>query len=227
MLKQQGKTYKDVSVWLGLSEGSIKRLFAKGDLRLDRLMRILTHLGRDMGDLVSVMNADAKHISQVSVVQEQALVKDIPTLLVAIGVLSLLTFEEMVEYYSLTPLQVEKALLKLDKIKIVTLLPKNHYQLNVSANFRWQNGGPIQRYFMETLSANYMSQPLGKEDNLVMLGAMLSEHSNQQLDALIDEFMQRFQELNIIDRPLALAEKQSTFVVLAKRRGWYTGEGIV
>lgn len=226
LLKQQGKTYKDVADWLALSEGSVKRLFAKGEMRLDRLMTLLTHLGRDMNDLVSMMNANSKQISQISQEQEQALVDDMPTLLTAVAVLSQLTFAEIVEYYEFPASHVESALLKLDKMGIITLMPHNHYQLNVHANFRWLTGGPIQRYFMETLAINYMSKPLGGEDNLLMLGAMLSTDSNERLNALIEDFMQRFQELNIVDRPLSLQEKTSTFVVLAKRRDWYTGEGL-
>lgn len=224
LLKQQGKTYKDVANWLNLSEGSVKRLFTKGDMRLDRLMTVLSHLGCDMSDLVSMMNANSKQISQISVAQERALVDDVPTLLTAVAVLSQLTFAEIVEYYSFPAQQVEATLLKLDKMRIISLMPHNHYQLNVHANFRWLTGGPIQRYFMETLATNYMGKPLGKEDNLLMLGAMLSTDSSERLDALIEDFLQRFQELNVIDRPLPLQEKTSTFVVLAKRRGWYTGE---
>ncbi len=223
LLKQQGKTYKDVAQWLDLSEGSVKRVFAKADLRLDRLMLILNHLSRDMGDLVSMINADSKQISQISEAQERELVNDVPTMLTAVAVLSQLSFQEIIDYYQFTPERVLSSLLKLDKMRLISLLPNNHYQLNVSANFRWQNNGPIQHYFMQTLAVNYMTKPLDKEDKLRMLGAMLSKASSERLDDLIEEFMERFQELNIVDRPLPIAEKTDTFIVLAKRRRWYDG----
>ncbi len=227
LLKQQGNTYRDVASWLDLSEGSVKRLFAKGEMRLDRLVAILSHLGRDMNDLVSIANADSKHISQVTVEQERELVSDIPTLLVAVATISHLSFDDMVAYYGFPATIVEQSLLKLDKMGFIALQPNNHYLLNVSANFRWRTNGPIQRFFMENLSANYMSKPLAKDDKLVMMGAMLSEASSRQLDVLIDEFLERLQSLNIVDRPLPLAEKSDTFIVLAKRRHWYDGDGVL
>lgn len=223
LLKQQGKTYRDVAEWLALSEGSVKRLFSKGDMRLDRLMTILSQLGRTMTDLVSTMDAESKHISQISEAQERELVDDMPALLTALAVLSQLPFDDIVEHYGFAEVEVENALLKLDKMRIISLLPNNHYQLNVHANFRWLAGGPIQRFFMDNLAANYVSQPLGDGDELLMLGAMLSATSNQKLDWLMDDFLERFQQLNIADRPLPLAEKSATFVVLAKRQNWYRG----
>lgn len=224
LLKQQGKTYKDVAKWLELSEGSVKRLFSKGEMRIDRLITILSHLGRDISDLVNTMNAKSKQISQISEAQERELVADIPTLLTALAVLSQLSFDDIVKHYHFDALQVEKALLKLDKMQIISLLPNNHYRLNVQANFRWLAGGPIQRFFMENLAADYVSEPLGDGDELLMLGAMLSDASNKRLDRLMDDFLQHFQQLNITDRPLPLAEKNTTFVVLAKRRNWYRGQ---
>lgn len=223
LLKQQGKTYKEVAEWLDLSEGSVKRLFSKGEMRLDRLTLILSQLGRSMTDLVNTMDVASKHISQITEAQERELIADMPTLLTALAVLSQLSFRDIVQHYSFDEIQVEKALLKLDKMHIISLLPNNHYQLNVSANFRWLAGGPIQCFFMDNLAANYVSKPLAGGDELLMLGAMLGEESNQKLDRLMDDFMQRFQQLNIADRPLPLAEKEATFVVLAKRRNWYRG----
>ncbi len=217
ILKQQDKTYKDVAKWLDLSEGSVKRLLSRGNISLDRLMLILNHLGRDISDLANMMNASSKQISQITEAQEKQLVADIPTLLVAVGVLSQLSFSELIRYYGFPEAQVEKSLLKLDKMHFITLLPKNHYQLNVHANFRWLTGGPIQRYFLEHLAANYIRKPLQNEDSLLMLGAMLSAESNAKLNAMLEEFMQHFQELNIMDRALPLAEKSDTFILLAKR----------
>lgn len=224
LLKQQGRTYKEVAEWLALSEGSVKRMLSKGDMRLDRLMTILSYLGRSMTDLVNIMDAESKQISQIDEAQERELVADIPALLTALAVLSQLSFDEIKQHYGFDAVQVENALLKLDKMHIISLLPNNHYQLNVSANFRWLAGGPIQRFFMENLAANYVSKPLAAGDELLMSGAMLSDESNQKLNQLLNDFMQHFQQLNVIDRALPLAEKNATFIVLAKRQNWYRGQ---
>lgn len=222
LLKQQRKTYKDVATWLRLSEGSVKRLFSKADMSIERLLAILSHLGRDMNDLVAVMNAGNRQISQISERQERELVDDIPTMLTALAVLSNLEFKEIVHHYGLEPFTVEKALLKLDKMQILTLLPNNHYQLNVHPNFRWLVGGPIQLFFMDNLASSFISDKLAKDDELLLLSGMLGKESSKRLEWLINDFTQRFQELNIADRALSLHDKSGFVVVLSKRKNWFS-----
>lgn len=223
LLKQQKKTYKDVAGWLSLSEGSVKRLFSKSDMSIERLLLILSNLGRDMNDLVCAMNADSRQISQITQAQESELVEDIPAMLTALAVLSDLKFAEIVEHYQLGEPTVERALLKLDKMRILTLLPNNHYQLNVHPNFRWLAGGPIQLFFMDNLAASFVSDELKADEEILLLGGMLGDESAKRLKWLVDEFTQRFQQLNIADRALPLSEKDATFVVLSKRKNWFSG----
>lgn len=222
LLKEQGKTYRDVAGWLDLSEGSVKRLFSKSGMSIERMVTILEQLGCDMNDLVTAMNAQNQQISQISVENEKALVDDIPAMLTALAVLSNLRFNEIVLHYGYDELTVEKALLKLDKMGILTLLPNNHYQLNVHPNFRWLAGGPIQQFFMDTLAAVFLGDKLETGEELLLLAGMLGKESQQRLAWLIDDFTQRFQQLNIADRALPLAKKEAVFVVLAQRKNWFS-----
>ncbi len=175
-----------------------------------------------MNDVVAVMNAQTKQISQISIENEQALIDDIPAMLTALAVLSHLRFSDIVKHYAYDEHTVERALLKLDKMGILTLLPNNHYQLNVHPNFRWQLGGPIQQFFMDTLATNFLSERLENGENLLLLAGMLGKESQQRLAWLIDDFSQRFQELNITDRALPLSKKEAVFVALAQRNNWFS-----
>ncbi len=223
LLKERHKTYKDVAEWLDLSEGSVKRLFSKASMTIERMLIILQYLGCDMTDLVTAMNAEKRQISQISIANEQALVTDIPAMLTALAVLSNLRFDEITKHYAYDEATIERALLKLDKMGILTLLPNNHYQLNVHPNFRWQSGGPIQQFFMDTLAADFLGAQLESGEDLLLLGGMLGKESQQRLSWLIDDFTQRFQELNIADRALPLSKKEAVFVVLAQRKNWFSG----
>lgn len=223
LLKEQRKTYRDVAEWLALSEGSVKRLFSRAGMSIERMVAILEHLGCDMNDLVTAMNAEKRQISQISIENEKALVDDIPAMLTALAVLSDLRFGEIVKHYGYDEITVERALLKLDKMGILTLLPNNHYQLNVHPNFRWLAGGPIQQFFMDTLAAEFLGEKLETGEELLLLGGMLGKESQQRLNWLIDDFTQRFQELNIADRALPLSKKEAVFVTLAQRKNWFSG----
>lgn len=222
LLKQQRKTYKDIADWLDLSEGSVKRLFSKSDMSIERLLLILSHLGRDMNDLVVAMNANSRQISQITAAQERELVDDVPTMLTALAVLSNLQAEEITQHYQLDEQTVERALLKLDKMRILTLLPNNHYQLNVHPNFRWLAGGPIQHFFMDNLAASFISDDLQTDEELLLLSGMLGDDSMTRLAWLVNDFTKHFQQLNIADRALPLAEKDAIFIALSKRKNWFS-----
>ncbi len=222
LLKEKNKTYRDIAKLLNLSEGSVKRLFSKSSMTIERMLIILDFLGCDITDLVTAMNAEKRQISQISIENEKMLVEDIPAMLTALAVLSNLRFDEIVKHYSYDDKTIEKSLLKLDKMGILTLLPNNHYQLNVHPNFRWQIGGPIQQFFMDTLAGDFLGDKLETGEELLVFAGMLGKESQQRLNWLINDFSQRFQELNISDRSLPLNKKESIFIAIAQRKNWFS-----
>ena len=52
LLKARGRTYAEAAGVLELSEASVKRLFASGDLSLERLERLCDWIGVDIADVV-------------------------------------------------------------------------------------------------------------------------------------------------------------------------------
>ena len=54
LIRSRGKTYADAALVLELSETSIKRLFARAELSVDRLERLCDWLGVDIADVVKL-----------------------------------------------------------------------------------------------------------------------------------------------------------------------------
>ena len=69
-LKAQGKTYADVAVALGLTEASVKRLFAQQSFSLARLDQVCHLLDIEISDLVQLMNEQQQRLQQLTVEQE-------------------------------------------------------------------------------------------------------------------------------------------------------------
>ena len=76
-LKTRGLTYRDVAKRLGLSEASVKRVFAAKTLRLQRLESICTAIGISMAELVRLASETHESGSRsLSLEQEQVLADD-------------------------------------------------------------------------------------------------------------------------------------------------------
>jgi DNA-binding Xre family transcriptional regulator len=80
-LKAQGVTYAQLAARVGLSESSIKRLFASQTFTLQRLEEICNKVGLEIGDLVELMNERREFLTQLTPEQEEALLADTKLLL--------------------------------------------------------------------------------------------------------------------------------------------------
>ncbi|MEO6363485.1 MAG: helix-turn-helix transcriptional regulator, partial [Caldimonas sp.] len=101
-LRAAGVTYADLADALGMSESSIKRVFAKSDMPLSRIDEMLRVLKMDFAELARKV-ADAQPLRrQLTVEQEQAVVADRRLLLLAVCCLSQWTFEAMIREYVFT-----------------------------------------------------------------------------------------------------------------------------
>ena len=219
-LKAHGLTYADVATHLQLSEASVKRLFSEKSFSLKRLEEICQLMDLEISDLVQMMNerAGASAISALSIEQEKEIAGDLELLLVTVCVLNRWTLEEIVEYFHLSETQCIKHLAKLDRLKMIELLPKNRVKLLIARNFKWQDNGPIQRFFLEKIEAEFFATRFEREhERLIVINGMLAETSNAVFQRKMEHLAREFDELNDDDARLPLGERQGTTVVLAMR----------
>ena len=217
-IKQHGKTYAHIAVSLKLSEASVKRLFSKKDLSLTRLEQICHAIGMTLSELVEMASQASPPISQLTVEQEQELANDHRLLLVTYLALNRLQFAEMTEYYDIDSHELVMLLAKLERLKILQLLPMNRIRLLTSRNFSWRKKGPIQRVYTEQIQRDFFNSTFeDQHENLVFLGGVLSENSLAQLNKRIQEMAHEFDVLAEKDQKLSRELKMSTGMVFAVR----------
>jgi transcriptional regulator with XRE-family HTH domain len=222
-LKAYGKTYADVGRALELSEASVKRLFSQEDFSLERLDRVCQLMGIEISELVELMNAEQRQLDQLTAEQEQELVDDKTLLAVAICALNRWTMDEIVTHYDITEGQCFQKLARLDKLKLIDLLPHNRIKIRVSPDFRWLDNGPIQELFQERLGSEYLRGRFkGEAEALIVLNGMLSKHNVAELKNKLRRLAWEFNVANRDDASLPLAERQGVTAVLAVR-GWQYG----
>jgi DNA-binding Xre family transcriptional regulator len=143
LLRQQQITYKDIALKLDMSEANIKRIFSTQSFTLHRLEQLCDILQMSLSDLFALTAKQVQQISQLTVEQENELLADPKLLLVAVCVRDAWKFDEIINYYDIDKHQCIQLLARLDKLKIIDLLPNNHFKSLIAQDFRCIPGGPL------------------------------------------------------------------------------------
>jgi len=219
-LRAAGVTYADLADALGMSESSVKRVFAKSDMPLSRIDEMLRVLKMDFAELARKV-ADAQPLSrQLTVEQETAVVADRRLLLLAICCLSQWSFEAMTKEYAFSDAECIKYLAQLDRLGIIELRPLNRYRLKVAKGFRWLPHGPVMTYFREHVAADYLSGGFDGEGELIML---VHGEITPSLAASLVERLRRvgqdFAQAHLADQRLP-DEQRTPYTLLVGMRTW-------
>ena len=218
VLKSRGVTYAEVARRLKMSEASIKRVFAKETFTLRRLDEICQLLGIEITDLARIVEHEVDAVTHLTLEQEKQLVSEPKLLLVAVHALNQWTLEEIVARYAISKTECIRLLVRLDRLRIVDLLPNNRIRLIVARNFSWLPDGPIQRHFRGQLEANFFSSRFdAKGEQLAFLSGMLSRNSNTVIQHAMRRLGADFTELHNQDVALPLDERFGTSLLIAIR----------
>lgn len=218
VLKSHGLTYKDVAQGLGISEASVKRTFAMESMSLERLEQICLMVGKEIADLVNLMDIEQRKLYELTEAQERELVNEPKCLLVAHLVINGWKFSDMLRYYRFEETELIKHLVKLDKLGLLDLLPHNRIKLRISPHFSWRRDGPIQQYFLQYLKEDYFnSHFIDSYESLRVMAGMLSENSAKVINDKIEEVTLLFSELNKKDREVPVEKRKNYGVVLSIR----------
>jgi len=222
-LKSAGMTYAALARELGLSESSVKRMFSRGEMTLERVDEICRVLRTDFAELARRVADAAPQRHQLTIEQEAAVVADPRLLLVAICALSQWTLEQMVATYRLTEAEGVQYLARLDRLGIIELRPGNRYRLHVAKTFRWRADGPVMRYFRSQVVGDYYQGGFDGEGELLMLvhgqiGRSLAAMFNERLQRVAQDFAQQ----HLADQRLP-PEQKRPYTLLIGMRSWLFG----
>lgn len=215
-LRAGKKTYADVAVAWGLSEASVKRIFAEGNPSLDRLEAACTLAGIDIAELVEQMNRRRRCVTQLSREQEASIASDPVLMLVTVSVLNRLSFEQILERYALEGPQVIRCLTRLDRLRLIDLLPGNRFKLLTTENFHWIPNGPIQQLFLQRMKDDFFRSRFDREhEKLTLVQGMLSAGSIGRIKERMEELATEFVELNRADAAVPPAQREGVALVAA------------
>ena len=219
LLKSQGMTYRDVAKNLDLSEPSVKRLFSSGTLNVDRLVEISHLLGYTLAELSMEAAVTQVKLDTLTDKQEREIVSDPKLLVIAVCALNHWTLAEIVAHYRVTENECLKYLLRLDKLRIIDLLPGNRIRLNVSRDFDWLPSGPIRQYFQARGLGDFLKNPFaGEGETMAFAHGMLTEQALAQMQDELRRLRQKFAALHEESLSAPHSKRYGSGLLLAIRR---------
>jgi len=220
LLKANKITYRQVAQSLGLSEASIKRLFATNNFTLARLDLICLLMGLELADLVRIADVKRHRLNELTEVQEKELIAEPSLLLVAFLVINGWSFDTIFKEYKFSEADLIRCLIKLDKLKLIELMPNNRFKLLTSTNFSWRKNGPIITFFTERMKQDYFLAEFQADNEAIMFApGMLSQVSCKAILKKMELLVSEFNAINHQDTGLP-TDHRSAFSMVVALRPW-------
>lgn len=180
--------------------------------------RLCQWLGLEISDLVDAMRRRERLVNEMTWEQEEELVTDIRMLLVTLRLFNGWTVAQILATYQLTEHEIVQVLARLDRMKVLELMPGNRVRLLISQNFAWISNGPIQRFFETQVQSEFFASHFNNPGECrVFLTGMLSEASNAEMTQRMERLAMEFNALKREDERLGLEQRISTSLLMAIR----------
>lgn len=166
ILKSRGLTYSDLARDLGLSEASVKRVFAEKSFTLDRLNQVCDLLGITFYDLAkqSRPRGDSGFFTDD---QESELAADPKLFSFFYILISGWAVERIHLDFEISAADVSRLLLRLDRLGLIELKTKNAFKPLVSRHVKWQTGGPLMTRYQEQMKDEFFASDFQLEGELL------------------------------------------------------------
>jgi hypothetical protein len=222
-LREGGHTYAAVAKHLALSVASVKRLFSTGDFSLGRVDQICELIGMELSVIIERAQDRQGPINQLTLGQEKEIISDPGLFLITWLVRSRMPFEDIIRGYRLTAAELQRYLIRLDRLKVIELQPANRYRLLVSRRFSWRPGGPLQRFIHQKLLKEFFdSEFADAKEEFFFHGDAVSQQGLAKLKRALQQAARECMEIVERDRVEPQQRRGAAFV-LALRPWEYAG----
>jgi DNA-binding Xre family transcriptional regulator len=224
LMRSRGRTYAQAAPVLGLSEASVKRLFAQSELSLERLERLCNWLGIDVSDVVAASEEVGPHVTRLTAAQERELLRDPALLLTAFLALNRWREHEILEMFRFSKPELTRNLIRLQRLGLIELLPFDRIKVRAARNFAWNKDGPIQRFFTEQVLPEFLATRFDAPGEAMhFVGGLLSRASVLKLHDAMQALTRQFDELLAADLSLPVSERHGVSLFLGLRPWEFSG----
>ncbi len=213
LLKSRGLTYADLARDLGLSEASVKRVFAERSFTLDRLNEVCAVLGITFYDLAKQSRpwGDAGFFTEE---QEAELAAD-PKLFSFFYILfGGWAIDRIHQDFEISPTEVSRLLLRLDRLRLIELKAKNAYKPLVDRHVKWRIGGPLMTRYQERMKDEFFASDFQSEGELLrFVAGKFTPKTVESLKRKVMQLLADYDDLAEVDESTAPAPENYCLLV--------------
>jgi hypothetical protein len=201
-----------------MSEANVKRMFSLKQFSLARLEEICQAAGLSLSDLFLLVESQKKKLVHLTPEQEQELIDDTKLFLVAACVRDGWRFDEIIHHYQINQFECIQLMAKLDRLKIIQLLPDNQYKMLISQNFQWLPNGPLEKFMERNGITKFMASSfVGENSFRFYIRGTYSQTSIDIIERKLTQLKKEVALLNQEDALLPLEKRQHIGLLLAMR----------
>lgn len=223
ILKQQirirGMRYQDIADHLGVSVMTIKRYLNSERVPIEALEDIASCVGLSLIELAEFAKAsDGRQTLDLELQQESALAASYELALVRLLLYNGLTVEEIMAEYGVNEPTLVSLLTRLDRLKLIELLPGNRVRIRGSRHIEWRPGGPMRRQIERDIRENFVKMDFANTESFYGYEtARLSRSSVLQIEEHMRQLVRTMRILQKVDQGVPNEQKQWYSLLVAQR----------
>lgn len=209
-LKGKGITYKDLAKRLGVSEGSVKRVFSQGTFTLERFVEICDICDLSLESLFSMYGkGKPEFLFQFTFEQEKFMAEN-PDFMAFFESFAIYDSpQDIAKAYGIDEKGLVGYLSKLEKMGVLEWLPGNEAKLLISRKYKRIPDGPIERAFDNDSIKDFVNTPFETNESFNEIMAIALSKSGQKvfkakLKDLLDEAVNEYEMEQVINTPQEL-----------------------
>lgn len=219
-LKTRGITYKTLGLKWQLSEASVKRIMSEEDLTLERIEQACELMGISFSELIKLSPFDLETTDQaISPIHELEFSKDLRLYhlwrLLGEG----LGLKQIERKYTISAAEIQKALLKLDRMGLIELHPNNKVKFRSGNRTLLRKDGPLGKILLNEAKTSFLNHPFKNtmQEHLRFVLYRLSPSSALRYKTKIDKLVNEMK----IESEVEINNSDSIeFGLLAALRPW-------
>jgi transcriptional regulator with XRE-family HTH domain len=202
--KSQGVTQEALARGLRVSLPTVKRWYSGKGITISNLRSICDYLGCSISEVFTSIEDSAANSFSYTYQQEQALVKA-PRLLAFFDYLvRRKTVAFIRNKFQLSEAEVTSVLIKLDKLNLIELHPKNRVKLKLSGEPSWIPGGPLAIHFRAEILNDFIGKHEKENTNFY-----IHDYSDEDLAAIKSKLNELENFLKIVNKRTQKSSKSS------------------
>jgi transcriptional regulator with XRE-family HTH domain len=219
LFRAHGLRYRDVAQAIGASEATVKRWMASENFTIDQVETLAHVVGVSFAELTELATKDNDvRLRRLSRAQEEGLTEQHQVLFVFWLLLNGWSAAEIKRECAIEEHTLVTYLTKLDKLRLIDLLPGNNIRLLTKREIDWLKDGPVRGTFNRRIRQYFLEMDFTNPSSIwASTSHKLSSHSAGRLEKMCEEFKREVRMLAEADRNLHEANKSWYVTLMAAR----------